>query len=446
MTVKLNKFLLLCGLATVAFAADGLRVGASRVDITPSQAELPAPYKTIYQKIYVRTILVDNGPQEGAARAAIVIADVPMIQAAVYNDLVQQISRDSGASASSVVLGGTHTHNSIRVDPSNQGGIITGSATFVAKVKEAVVQSVREAKAGMQPARVGFGKGKAYIATNRNQWSQEQQRYTVGADRTGREPFDNTLSVVKFESLTGVPLAFLVNYGLEPVVNSSLNTEISGDVPGAVAAYVESQYGGKAVLAFTIGAAGDPLYSAQRTRRSPGRVTPASAHDLMSAMATLVGEEILSVSDGIQHTSQQVSINGLQKVLACPGKITTPLNLPSSCANDPNSKLPPCRDYKDQDTEAVEVRLGLLKIGELALVHADANVTPALGLRLMQASPLAQTIFLALNFGPARFIVDDAAYPLFTYEATASRLKQGCGEKSLLNGMLDLMGQLNSSH
>ena len=80
-------------------------------------------------------------------------------------------------------------------------------------------------------------------------------------------------------------------------------------------------------------------------------------------------------------------------------------------------------------------------VGDVALVQADANIAPAVGLRLMEESPLAQTVFVALNFGPARFIVDDASYPLYTYEATATRLKRGCGESGFLNGALQMIRQ-----
>ena len=53
----------------------------------------------------------------------------------------------------------------------------------------------------------------------------------------------------------------------------------------------------------------------------------------------------------------------------------------------------------------MEIRLGLLKIGNVAPVEAHANITPRLGLRLLQESPLSATMFASLNFGPARLVV-----------------------------------------
>ena len=439
MMSKAGKFILLFSLAATAFAAGAtLRAGASRVDITPAPAELTAPYKTIYQPLYVRTIILESGD----SRAAMVVADVPMIQADIFNDLVQQIAREAACPPENVMLAATHTHSSIRVATNNEGANILGSATFVVKVREATVQSVREARANLQPAKAGFGRGNAYFTRNRNTWSDKDQRYVIGTDRSGDEPIDNTVAVLKFERADGSPIAVFVNYSIEPVVSGGgSGTEINGDLPGATAKYIEEKYAGKTVLAFTVGAAGNPAYSGGGRRVTPGRVVPPAGHEILSAMSTILGEEIITVLSEIQNPSGDVSIGGAQKVLTCPGKDTTPMNLPRSCAYTPDSKLPPCRDYKDKDIGPVDVRLSLLRIGDTALVQADTNITPALGLRLTQKSPLKQTVFVALNFGPARFVVEDSLYPLYTYDSTASRLKPGCGERGLLNGAAEMIGQ-----
>ena len=112
-------------------------------------------------------------------------------------------------------------------------------------------------------------------------------------------------------------------------------------------------------------AAGNPAYSGGGGRRvTPGRVVPPAGHEILSAMSTILGEEIITVLSEIQNPSGDVRIGGAQKVLTCPGKDTTPINLPRSCAYTPDSKLPPCRDYKDKDIGPVDVRLSLLRIGD----------------------------------------------------------------------------------
>ena len=87
--------------------------------------------------------------------------------------------------------------------------------------------------------------------------------------------------------------------------------------------------------------------------------------------------------------------------------------------------------------------MGVIRIGDLALVQTDANITPALGEKLHRRSPLTQTWIVALTFGPLRFVVDDAAYGYDSYEATATTAKKGCAEQGYLNGVRDMMTQLD---
>lgn len=412
--------------AATAWASGTLKVGAARIDITPTPADLPAPYTRVHDTIYVRTILLSDGK----SKAAVVVVDVPMIDGPMYNDLAAQVARDAGCPPQNVILAISHTHNSLRMDTETRGKRIPFSLPFNARVKESIARSISEAAAHMQPAQAGFGRGKAYIAVNRNQWSAKEGRYLVGADRTGSEPFDPTVDVMRFDDSRGEPIAFLINYGIEPVVAGAW--EISGDVPGAVSRYVEEHYGPNTVAAFTVGGAGNPAYSGSSGKLPPGR-KPSSAFEILSAMGTLLGEEVLAVSDGIKDFSGDVAIRGALQVVDCPGKITTPLNLPNSCAYTPDSKLPPCRDYHDQEVDPIGVRIGVLRIGQIAFIQADVNVEPKLTMRLIAQSPLRDTVFVSTNFGPGWFIVEDATYPLNTYEATASRFRKGCAENALLD-------------
>ncbi len=80
--------------AATAWAAGGnLKAGASRIDITPATAELPAPYfAKVHDDIYVRTILLDDGK----TKAAVVVVDVPMIDGEMYGEMAKQIAREFG--------------------------------------------------------------------------------------------------------------------------------------------------------------------------------------------------------------------------------------------------------------------------------------------------------------------------------------------------------------
>jgi hypothetical protein len=278
------------------------------------------------------------------------------------------------------------------------------------------------------------------LIANRNEWSVKERRYVDGIDRSGTQFVDPALGVLKFETLSGELVALLLNYGIEPVVNEGQKNEISGDVPGAAARYVEESAGGKAVALFTVGPAASPAYRVWASPVANPRDT-ARAHRIMAAMGTLLGEEALAAAHDVNRMVTRMHIAGAIKSLQCPGKITTPQNLARECSNAPGATVPAC-NFKDADGPPVSLNYGALKLGDVAIVHADANVVPSVGDKLKRALPLTSTMVVLDNFGPFRFLAEDASYPLHTYEATATRAKQGCGEQGFISGVVQMMDQL----
>jgi neutral ceramidase len=422
---------LLVGASCQAQPAEAVfKAGAAKIDITPTAEEMPAPFKTVADHIFVRALVLEEGSQ----RAVLVIADAPTIEAKVAADLTARIAAMAHAPVENVLVGATHTHNAVRVDTNVKGLFLPGSPKFVDRVTCAALEAVEQAQANIQPARAGFGTGDVVLVANRNQWFAEQHRYIDGVDRTGNEPIDRRLGVLKVETLAGAPIALLLNYAIEPVVGMSLESEISGDVPGAASRYIEDRYKGQVVAMFTIGAAGSPLYRGQSGSSGP------DAHVLVTAMGTILGEEALATARDTRTSAAGVHLAGVRRTLECPGKTTPPLNLPNQCAYTAESKLPACI-FSDKEVPPAMLHMGMLRIGDVAILNVDANVTPALWRRLSGASPAAETMLVALTYGPFHYVVDDAAYPLNTYEATATTARQGCAEQGLVDGMLEMMKQ-----
>jgi neutral ceramidase len=276
-----------------AAGAEGtLRAGAARVDITPPADELPAsPTPRSYDPIYVRALLLDNG----AARAAVIVADVPAIQAAIHADLIRKVAGQAGIPAENILFAASHTHNSIRVADSNSGGIIAGSDAFTRRVAPPPWKPCARPPPGCSRCAPGMASGRATWSRTATSGRWKNGRYIDGIDRSGTQFVDPSLGVFKFETLSGEPVALLLNYGIEPVVNEAQPNEISGDVPGAAARYIEEATGGKAVALFTIAPAGSPAYRVWARPGIDARET-ARAHRLLSAMGTLLGEEALAAA------------------------------------------------------------------------------------------------------------------------------------------------------
>ena len=91
----------------------------------------------------------------------------------------------------------------------------------------------------------------------------------------------------------------------------------------------------------------------------------------------------------------------------------------------------------------VNIRLGLLKVGDIAIGTVNAEVFNLIAQRLKKESPYARTMMATLTNGSANsgYIPNDAAYGMYTFEVVSSRLQPGCAETAIVNGILDLMSE-----
>lgn len=410
----------------------GLRAGAARADITLPVEDLSGPFKRIDSRVFVRALVIESGGK----RVALVVGDAPMMAPEFEASLRYKIATRLGVPISHVVLGVNHTHNNLRLDTKPGGIILPGSTKLVALYERQAMAVVDEAKASMRPARMGIGSGAIYLTGPKNSWSPKLGRVIEDVNRGERADADPRLGMVRFETLEGAPIAFVLNYAINPVLAMDMKDAISSDVPGVAARMIEVRTGDKAVALFTLGAAGNFLY---RAKPDPtyGSADPSA---LIASLATVVAEEAIAISRETPATFKAVRIATRDHTLICPGKSTTPFNLPDRCAHEEGSSLPACK-FVDSERDPVSLSTGVVQIGPLALVHANSNVSLPVGARLGRESPLANTWIASLNFGPMRYVVADADYPLNTYEATATTAKQGCAESGFVKSSLDMIAE-----
>jgi len=99
--------------------------------------------------------------------------------APVWQDLSQRISKELDIPADNLILAAEHVHSA----PSVAGAYEKGSPAtiaYTAKLKAAAFEAVRRAKANLQPARFGFGTGKAYVNINRREYFPKDGWWWIG--------------------------------------------------------------------------------------------------------------------------------------------------------------------------------------------------------------------------------------------------------------------------
>ena len=148
--------------------ASSFRVGAAKIDITPTQ--LPQRIEGILDHIYARAIVIDNG----ATRAALVSVDTGMLGEQVWRDVSQRIEKELAIPAQNLIMNPTHTHSAFG-----------GSA-------DQVFNAIKEAEEKLQSARIGYGTGVSYINVNRNIIDRKTNKWWEGANYDG--PSDKTVA------------------------------------------------------------------------------------------------------------------------------------------------------------------------------------------------------------------------------------------------------------
>lgn len=408
-----------------------LRVGAAKIDITPKDltglvSVWNKPFEGVHDPIYARALVMDNG----ANATAIVATD--LVEFGRSLGLRQRIAKELSIPADHIMITASHDHNAPRGGPitpgtSSEQGRPSSTPAYVQFVDDRIVEALKKAKAAMQPARVGVGAGSTDINVNRNLYTPKG---FGGADVAG--PSDKTVWVVKFENLSGEPIALLMNYAVHSVVGGPNNALVTGDLAGAAERFVEKQLQDKVVALFTMGSAGDqnPKFSTSLWNAGsvadPGKAKDpmnAPAYAAMDTLGAVLGAEVIQTANRITRLTPTARIEAEERVFSC----ATPPPAPSADPNVPPSPPRPA---------TMEIRLGLIKINQIAITGVSGEVFTKIYWRLRKESPLTNTIMATIANDRIGYIADDAEYG-----GPYSRpdLARGCAEDGIVNGLVDMI-------
>ena len=432
-----------------------LQVGAAKVDITPAaDAALPmggyagraSGFQRIHDHIYTRAIVISDGSQQ----AALLALELVGLPTPVWEEVSARVAKELGIPSDNVIFAAVHDHSAPTLaggyggtprpgEPANPNFRPPSAASlaYTTKVENDMFEAVRQAKANLQPAKVGFGTGKAYVNVNRREWFPQKGWLWLGYNPDG--PSDKTLAVVKFSDLSGHPIAFFINYAVHCVVMGSDNLAVTGELAGATSRYLEQFYQGK--IATTGGAGTDLSLRPEEQVSGDGPVTiwtSGAAGDqnpmirdrgedftMVDAIGRILGEESVRVANSIAVMSPQAAVEGAQRVISCPGRRWERGDRPRL-------------EYKWQDADPVNIRISLLRLNDVAFAGVSGEVFTNIYLHLQRVSPF-NTIMVTHANGSSGYIPSDDSFEPIGYEVTTSRLKPGCAENSIVNGFLEMM-------
>ncbi|MEA1950743.1 MAG: neutral/alkaline non-lysosomal ceramidase N-terminal domain-containing protein, partial [Planctomycetota bacterium] len=263
------------GLSMTATAVAGsptsgrFRAACVKVDITPDRPQWlhgygPRQSEGVHDRIYHRIAAMDDG----TTRFFLVSTDICTITPSFYHEFCKKLERETRIKPAQIWWSTTHTHAAPHVGPQNLGQLFAGTlgdrfsikhdTAYWARVTDVLVKGIKEAQSRLEPARLGIGSGTARANVNRR-GRKADGRIVLGVNPDG--PVDRQISLLRLERPDGTPIGLIANYAIHGTALGGGNKQISGDVPGFAAEYVERKLG--APMLFINGAEGNvaPLYS-----------------------------------------------------------------------------------------------------------------------------------------------------------------------------------------
>jgi neutral ceramidase len=344
-------------LAPPALAADPLKVGAAKANITPTDLTGLNPmgggnFTRVHDPVFARALYLESG----SSRAAIVSVD--LIEVGDMDPLRQRIAREVGVPFDAIMITATHDHSAPRIGDVSPGALAhpggPESRAYTLATFDRIVAALKTAKASAQPARYGLGKGRADVNVNRDLYTAKG--WGMGFNPDG--PSDKTVWAARFETLGGKPIAVLFNYAVHNDVTLGA-AEVSGDLSGVAQNYVEDSLGDGAVALWTMGPAGD-----QDPRVFPhvgmagGSRDPAPAYRAAEAQGVMVGAEVVRVARAISDLSSTARLVADAREVSCPTK----------------KGVNQMADMTTVQVPQVKLRLGLILLDDIALTSVSGEV------------------------------------------------------------------------
>jgi hypothetical protein len=170
------------------------------------------------------------------------------------SELRATILRRTGLEEEALLINMSHTHGGANVNSrlaDKPGGELI--QPYIEHLTAQIAAAIIEAREGLTPAWVTYGAGRCALATNRDLWDAEAQRFATGYNPDA--PADDTLLVARVTGEDGELRATLFNYACHPTTLAWENRLLSPDYIGAAREVLEGALGVPAL--FLQGASGE---------------------------------------------------------------------------------------------------------------------------------------------------------------------------------------------
>ncbi len=418
-----------------------MKVGAAKIDITPPLGFRMDGFEArtsgatgIHDPLHARALVAEG---EDGTTVALVVADLLQVELRLQDQVAAEVLERTGIPRDRLQLAGTHTHSGpAQREPSDV------ERTIGHRIADAVAQAWEARREAVAAVGVGHVDG---IAGNR---------------RPNGGPVDDRVTVTRFDTTDGEPIATHVNYGCHPTTLGPNNTLYTADYPGVLCRLVDEAVGG--VTIFSTGPQGDVNPGGYSPEGSMvGVVVPwrtfesAERYGHILADCTLAVREALAPapSSRVWGTSRIVELlrKRLPDAVVARGAATLARDAERAVAAadltwDATYHALVAAAYaeliagqaEDRDRDGpVRVRASALALGPLLHLGVSGELFVALGQEARRALGGDSTCIAALCDGTVGYIPTAEAFEIGAYEPNASVLQPGEGER-LVRALVEL--------
>lgn len=406
-----------------------LRASCVKVDITPDKPQWlmgygPRQSEGIHDNLYHRIIAMDDGKTQ----FFLVSTDLCVISPSFYKKVCKELENETGIGAKHVWWTVTHTHSAPEVGSQHLVKLFLPdrythepNPEYTKWVKDSFIEGIKEARAKLEPVRLGVVIGMSVANINRRKMTADG-RCQLGANPEG--PVDRQLGLVRLERIDGSPVALIANYAIHGTVLGYQNRLISADVPGLVAQYVEEKLG--APMLFINGAEGNvaPIYS----------TCPDFESSHIEEFNTLIGDKILELNNTICSMSSDVRFWIGKTIIETPRK---------SGLGWVNDLMNYSRALND-GAKLVRIPIYFMKINDDTIFWgAPLELFCEIAMNVRDKSPYPYTFYFGLTNGTLQYLPTRQEFAKGGYEPSMSPFSEQA-EENLTQGVIAYLQSIPS--
>jgi hypothetical protein len=399
-----------------------LRAGLSKIDITPSfpvklygYASRKTYSEGIHDPLSARCVVFENNGN----KVVLVSSDLGSYGSEVFPVMQKAIMEKFDLKESQLFLSTIHSHSSPVLSLNPETGDIK-NIEYTKILQQKLITLISEAFKNIKPVNTGIRSGSSPVGANRREMKPD------GSIDLGRNPYgttDKEVQVLKISATDGSASGVIFDYATHSTSLGPANLNISGDVLGLSAQFVEKILGSDVISPVFAGASGniDPWY-----RVLPGFNNEPGWIPEPVLLGTLLGEEVVRVSRSIKELHPGGAVSSAFTTLECPAR----KNEGNKGSSDTNLPL------------KVPVNITVARIGDdIAFVGFNVEMLTEIGMEIKKGSPFRHTFIITHCNGASGYLPPAELYKEGGYEVSSTKFEIGSSDlvvKKALRMLYDL--------